>query len=265
MKAKRTDLFAHFHPREHPFVERCLDWKHQVIRHYQETVTPFLTPREQEILIQLVKDEPALMFRSDGGSQGAERCRIQLGLAEMVEFQSPIPISFLRLVARSGQRLKHRQVLGSILALGIHRNQIGDLYPHEDGCDVIVADEMCHFIQYHLERVGRETISVEKIEREQLVRVEPIIQIKTATLSSLRFDAVIAEGFRLSRKQAAQLIRSEKGKVNWKIVDNPAVWIEEGSLLSVKGYGRIRLIEVEKRKTKKGKISVRFGLFEDPD
>lgn len=264
MKAKPFHLFAHFHRSEHSFVERCLDWKSQVINHYQEIITPFLTPREQEILIQMVKKEPAIMFRAEGGVQAAERCRIQLGLAEMIEFQSPIPISFLRITSRSGKRLKHRQVLGSVLGLGIHRNQIGDLYPHDHGCDMIVADEMRQFIQLYLERVGREKVDVDEIRREQLIRVEPSIQLKRGTLSSLRLDTVVSEGFGLPRKKAANMIRAEKCRVNWKIMDNPSVGVEEGSLLSLSGYGRIRLQKVEKR-TKKGKFLVCFGVFQEPE
>lgn len=264
MKAKQFNLFAHFHRREHPFVERCLDWRRQVINHYQEVVTPFLTPREQEILLQLVKKEPAIMFRVEGGINEAERCRIQLGLAEMIEFQSPIPISFLRIIPHSNGRLQHQQVLGSILGLGIHRNQIGDLCPHANGCDMIVAEEMCDFIRFHLERVGREKVRVEEIYSDQLIREEPRIRIKKVILSSLRLDTVVAGGFQISRKQASGLIRAEKCWVNWKIIDDPSARVEEGSYLSLRGYGRIRLIKVE-RETKKGKFFVRFGVFQEPD
>ena len=264
MKAKSKNLFVHFHRREHPFVERCLDWKQQVIDRYQEVITPFLTPREQEILTQLMKNEPALMFRVDGGLEEAERCRMQLGLAEMIEFQSPIPIAFLRIVSHSGKRLKHQQVLGSILGLGVDRNQIGDLYPHAAGCDLVVAEEMSDYIQFHLERVGREKVRVEEISRDQLIREEPVIQIRKVLLSSLRLDTVVSGGFQVSRKKAANFIRTEKCSVNWKIEDNPSAQVEEGSLLSLRGHGRIRLIAVEKE-TKKGKFFVRFGVFQEPD
>lgn len=260
MKTEWSSLFVHFHRSEYPFVERCLDWIKQTIYNHQEIVTPFLDPREQQILVQLISREPRLKYNREGGIHGAERCRIQLGLSEWIEYASPIPIAFLRISARSKKRLLHHQVLGSLLGLGIRRDQIGDLYPHADGCDVIVSGEMGSYIPFHLEKVGKERVRVEEIQRDQLIREEPKKSTKWVVLSSLRLDTVISEGYRLSRAQSSKLIRSGKCKVNFRITDKPDYLVEEGSLLSLRGYGRVSVDKIERR-TKKGKWLVCLGVF----
>lgn len=260
MKAKHANIFAHYHPSEYPFVERCLDWIDRAIYHYQEIHTPFLDPREREILIQLSKRESELMFRMEGGSDEAERCRIQLGVPQVIEFAPPIPISFLRITPKSQTSLEHRQVLGSILGLGIRRNQLGDLYPHVDGCDVIVTGEISSYIRLYLERIGREKVQVEEIAKEELRREQPKIQFKKAIVSSLRLDTVVSEGYHLSRAQASKLIRAGKCKVDWRITDKPDFLVNEGNLLSLRGYGRMRLEKLEQR-TRKGKWLVCFAYL----
>lgn len=259
MKAE-SSLFVHFHRSEYPFVERCLDWMKQTIYNHQEIVTPFLDPREQQILVQLIGREPGLKYNIEGGIHGAERCRVQLGLSDWIDYASPIPIAFLRISAGTKKRLLHHQVLGSLLGLGIRRDQVGDLYPHADGCDVIVTGEMSTYIQFHLEKVGKERVRVEAIEKEQLIREEPKKSARRVVVSSLRLDAVISEGYRLSRAQSSKLIRSGKCKVNFQITDKPDCLVEEGSLLSLRGYGRISVDKIERR-TKKGKWFVCLGVF----
>lgn len=262
MKANHSSLFVHYHRSEYPFVERCLDWIDRTIYRHQEIHTPFLDPRERDILIQLIGREPELMFRIEGGIKEAERCRIQFGFTNTLEFASPIPVSFLRITPGSKNRLQHRQVLGSILSLGIRRDQMGDIYPHADGCDVIVTGEMSPYIQLHLEKVGRQKVSVEEIQKEQLIRIEPNLHMKKAILSSLRLDVAVSEGYHLSRAQASKLIKAGQCKVNWKITDKPDFLVKEGSLLSLRGYGRISVEKLERR-TRKGKFLVCFGVFQE--
>ena len=53
MSRRKSAIWEHFHPEEHPFVERVLDWIDRAARG-RPVRTPFLDPREQAIVEALV-------------------------------------------------------------------------------------------------------------------------------------------------------------------------------------------------------------------
>jgi RNA-binding protein YlmH len=108
-----------------------------------------------------------------------------------------------------------------------------------------------------LTKVGRKGIIISEIVRDQL-RTEHQTGIEQhAIVSSLRLDTIIAAVCRISRSKSVDLVRLGKCKVNWQKVDRPDYSITTGDVISVRGYGRIRLMEV-RESTKKGKLPIRY-------
>jgi RNA-binding protein YlmH len=79
-------------------------------------------------------------------------------------------------------------------------------------------------------------------------------------VSSLRVDAVASDALRLSRTKIAPLIRAGKCRVNWKKTEDPAQQLAAGDVVSVRGFGRFKVLNIEGL-TKKGKIRVVIGKF----
>ena len=48
------DLYQHFRPEEHPFIDQVISWKEIVMRTYQRKLTDFLNPRQHQIAQQLI-------------------------------------------------------------------------------------------------------------------------------------------------------------------------------------------------------------------
>ena len=86
------------------------------------------------------------------------------------------------------------------------------------------------------------------------------MDIKNVTVSSLRADTVFGAVFKKSRSEAQELIRGEKASVNWITVKSVSDIINEGDILSLKGSGRGKLIEVSGT-TKKGRLSITVGRY----
>ena len=59
----------------------------------------------------------------------------------------------------------------------------------------------------------------------------------------------------MSRSKAATEIEAEKVKLNWQSVKNASQSIKEGDILSMRGRGRLEVVEV-RGQTKKGRIGV---------
>ena len=69
-----------------------------------------------------------------------------------------------------------------------------------------------------------------------------------------------ASGFRLSRGQAAALIESGKVQLNWRECEKPDKLLEEGDVVSARGFGKFRLREAGGR-TRKGRVSVVLEVY----
>lgn len=258
MKVRDEAIFVHFRQDEKAFVERSLDWIEWAADQYQLVTTPFLDPREQYILETLVKRNADLLYHADGGFPSAERCRAVVGPFYLTPDPELFRLAFLRIESVGKKRLEHPDVLGSLLGLGIKREKVGDIHPHHLGCDVIVAEEMCEYIRGQLGQIGKVHVSINKIAQSDLMLPEQNLSIRTVTVASLRVDAVISEAYRISRSKASQFIKSGKCKVNWKLVDHPDYSVEAGDMISLRGFGRIRVQSIDGF-TKKGRIRIQIA------
>ena len=80
-------------------------------------------------------------------------------------------------------------------------------------------------------------------------------------MSSLRLDTLIASIFHISRQRSKELVEGNKVKVNWAEEIRPDFMIELLDIISIRGYGRIQIKNIEGR-TKKDKIKLEIGLLE---
>ncbi|MDR6224782.1 YlmH family RNA-binding protein [Desmospora profundinema] len=234
--------FRHFRPEERVLAERVLDWMTLAEVRYQPVLTPFLNPREQRVATMVINRSTDLSATADGGYEGAERCRMKV-LPPYVE-DADHGLAYLSLEpAERGRDLRHPDVLGSLLGLGLKRDKLGDILPFPGGCHVVVAEELAEFIRSQLNRIGRHPVHVETIQREELIVPETRTETVSVSVASLRLDAVLAEGFRLSRSRVSTAVKNGNAQINWKTTGNPAETVEEGDVLSLRGSGRIQVGE----------------------
>ena len=257
-------LFPHFSQEEHPFVERALDWIDQVIHRQRPYLTSFLDPRQQQIVKMLAQRESDLRLEAEGGYPEAERRRLLLLPLFQTAEEGDFQLAFLRLDYPTQSRVEHRDILGSLLGLGIKRTLFGDILIHKNSnqTDLIVAAEIADYVLLHLTHVGRTKIRIKKIEQEELIIPPRSFETWKVSVASLRVDTIVAEGFRLSRSKAVQLIRNGKCQVNWRPIDNPATPIQVEDMISICGAGRIYVLGIEGVSRKK-RIQVQLGKIKD--
>lgn len=233
---------------------RLLDQAEQALRDGEPKATPFLDPAGRQVAEGILGSLPGVGFRAYGGHSRAERQRIVVFpdyyLTELID----PPIRAVEATGRFDEPPSHRDVLGSVLGLGIAREQVGDIIPLANGAQVIVSAELSDFITAQWTRIGRTPVTCEEIDFERLA-VEPqrVKEIRT-TVASLRLDAVAAAGFGTSRTKMAREIRAERVKLNWRVVSDPAAEVKEGDVLSIRGRGRVHVESVEGT-TRKGRIN----------
>lgn len=241
---------------------------------YEIAVGPFLTPAEQFALchrIGLPDSEAFSIFY--GGYDGSERNRILVlpeyyaredGLYDAAFVRENLPdafsaISVLRIRGSGYKSLSHRDYLGSLLALGVQRDKLGDIVVLDEFhalvfCDGVLSD----FVISELCRIGKDTVKVERVELGADFKAERRFAPISDTIASVRLDCIVAALIHCSREKAQDAIGAGLVEMNYEVQTRNDKLPPEGAIISVRGYGKYRLRDMTSQ-TKKG----RFRLLAD--
>lgn len=173
--------------------------------------TPFLSPGEQAAVTDLLNawGRPRHLFW--GGYPDSER-NICLFLPDWLEAEDARsdpegPLAALQAAFPDDAALSHRDILGSVMGLGLDREVLGDiLFPRPGACQAVVLRESLPIFLSQWESAGRWRLSLSEIPLDQLAPAPAQVKTIRDTVAALRLDAVTAAGFSLSRGKAAALI-----------------------------------------------------------
>lgn len=218
--------------------------------------TCFLSPRELEMAQYLFGDVPGLY--AFGGYADAER-KMLIYLPEYLEedalYDSDSPCVCLRAGFYQADSPSHRDFLGALMGAGIGRETVGDICVGKSQCDFFVTAEMAPHLLQSFTSAGRAKLHLSQIPLTQAQIPEPEVREIKDTLASLRLDSVISSGFRIGRSLASQYISAGKASIDGLPCEKPDKPVAQGSRVSVRGLGKIRLVQIN-GKTKKDRISV---------
>ena len=242
-------------PEDKLLLARVWDKYEQTERKSVPSATVFLTPREQQmaqVMLNAAGVRGGYVF--DGGYEEAER-KILIFLPGWAEEAMGDELVYLRAVFHGEESLTHRDILGSLMGLGITRERVGDILVAPHSADIVAAPSLRDFFLREWEQAGRVRLTVTEIERGELSVPQAEVKIIRDTVSSLRLDAVAATAFSMSRGRAAELIAA--GRVNLDHV--PCMKgdkaVAEGAVITARGLGKARLAQVGGL-SKKGRISI---------
>lgn len=223
-------------------------------RQYCARTLGFLNPRQRLFLERRLTCPPDLTLFFDGGYEEAERtvmvCHPAYGAPEREEY-----LSVLECTGRDLMGLSHRDYLGSLMGLGIVRENIGDILVTEEKTVLFVKPEIESYILQNLTKVGNRGIRLEKVTTEAVLLPERPTKEIRSTVAGLRLDAVLATAAGIGRGKAAELIRIGQVTINWETVTEVSATVREGDVLSARGYGRMKLTEVGGL-TRKGRYGI---------
>lgn len=220
----------------------------------------FLSKREQMLVTELLRGEEFLFF---GGPALAERevcCHLPEYLDESWLTGEDSPIAAVRATFFTGDTLTHRDFLGALMACGIKRETIGDIYVSQGSCDFLVTREVLPYLLQNLTAAGRTRLHVCQLPLAQIEVPEQACKTLRDTVSSLRLDSIAASGFCISRGKAADYIAAGKCEWNHLPCTRPDQKLAQGDLVSIRGLGKIRL-ELVGGSTKKGRTCITITRF----
>jgi len=215
-------------------VERCLN-------RYCFCMLGFLSPAERAVIERNLPKMRDCRYTFWGGYDDAERTMF-VCFPDYAEFDAnEILITVLEIRGREIERLSHRDFLGSVLALGIKREKIGDILPADDKCLMFVSSDISEYICENLLKIGNTGVSIAVATTQTAEIPERETLEITGTVANVRLDAILAVALKVSRGIAAEYITAENVQVNWVMVAQVSHRVAENDIFSVKGFGRFRL------------------------
>ncbi len=152
--------------------------------------------------------------------------------------------------------IKHRDILGALMGLGIKRECVGDIII-ADNIYVFVIDEMTEYIKNNLSTIGKTAVDIKIIDIKEIEDLIGNNYIETElNVSSFRLDVIISEYLGFSRERSKEYINLKNVKVNGIIKLSIDYIVKYDDLLSLHKYGRLIIKDIV-RQTKKNKYIVR--------
>lgn len=224
----------------------------------------FLSDREQALCQAAMNRAGCTCYTFDGGYPDAER-RVLCIEPEYSYGQRPIVCVRIRCQLSAGAAApQHKDYLGSLTGLEIRREGLGDIVlpPDMSGDAYIFALEpAARLIVRELREVGRTTVQAELLAPEQIpVFPAPERTLCTATVASLRLDAVLAAMLKCSRGAAADLITAGRVEINHVAASSAGAPVYAQDIFTIRGKGRFRLTQLP-GKSKKDRQIIEYFQF----
>lgn len=212
----------------------------------------FLNEHEQLCLRDNISPKRDVMYY--GGYPDATR--VMLG-ASADEYS--FPIVALMFFYKPEFDLRHRDFLGSLMALGLRRDTIGDILCEKGRAVVFVRDDVADYVLTQVTQIGRVGVQITYADPTDLPVPDDIEEL-SFTLSSLRLDAFVAAVTNLSREKAARLIRSELVMIDHVVSTDVSKPLHEGATVTIRKYGKY-VLSANSGLTRKGRLRVSVKHF----
>ena len=260
MMNNRQDLFERFriHGKHKEAFNRLVDKYEQVKRNHTVVHTDFMNPETVAALMPVMTTFQDVNFKVTGGYVRAEYQIVILFPDYLYVNEDEIPLKVVRIIPKdSKHELEHRDVLGSVLGIGIKRDKTGDILMHDGFYQMVVLDRIADVITSQMDRVGKTPVEtcVERIS--DIVINEEVFETAEIVVASERLDAMIAGVWHISRGKAADLIKADKVKVNYQLITSSGHSLKEEDMVSCRGKGRFYYDGIL-NKTRKDRIRVQI-------
>ncbi len=239
-------------------MKRVIDKIEKVLNSYTIESTDFLDPYERRLAKSILNSFDDLKYIEDGGLKDAERKIIIIFPSYLEGDDLDNELVFLR-TKGDYQDLSHQDFLGGLLSIGIKREKTGDIIVHNESVDFVLKGDIGNFVLLNLQRIGNQNIQMSEILRKNLLKPQDQFKELERFISSLRLDVFLSAIYNISRNDALSIIKSKKIKVNWEPVEKPSLILNQGDVISTRGYGRAILNSVDGI-SKKGRIHVSIRI-----
>ncbi len=242
-----------YHQGHDSFVSKVKDLEKFSQIRYKAVLTSFLTPYECILISDILSKNTYLYL--DGGYKDAQR---KVACLSPFELEPEFDFDCLKSSYDSRfYQLRHPDLLGALLHLGIDRDFLGDFVIVENEIYIFCKKSLSEFIINELKSIGRCPISLHLCKEYQILS-SPFEELKI-NCASLRMDAIVAQLAHCSRSDAMKKIHQGFVKVNDVVLEENKQ-LCNNDFVSIRRVGRFQFKEIIS-KTRKERLVLRFVKF----
>lgn len=208
---------------------------------YEET--DFLDPFWQKMLVSIVNKFDGVSVSFFGAFNNAERC---IGVIYNDYLPESVESDYMSVLAFDSKfdDVKHKDVLGKLISMGIERETIGDIIFYKDACYFSVRKSVESFLLSQFQDIRRHSATLYSVDAEGLQVVESEKTTEVIVAASLRADLIVAKIYNIKRNIATSMISKGMMKLDYRVFTRGDKQIKLPALISLRGYGRVYVDEV---------------------
>lgn len=212
---------------------------------------------EQAAAARKIMERKSTNFGLWGGFPSAERVMLGCFPVWCDEYKYPIePITF---TWKKSEQLRHRDFLGSFMALGLTRESVGDILVGDGRAVVFVSQELADYVINQLEKIGGTGVKARIGFEGDLPKGDTAVEA-SCTVASSRLDGVVAALTGISRATAVQKIAEGAVSVNSAVCEKNVKTVEAGDVVTVRGKGKFTVLSLCD-KTRKGRLILKYKKY----
>ena len=186
------------------FLSHIDDLVSSVKRGRKYAFTSFLNLEQVSEALLYIKRYSNIGFLFYGGYEDAERKILGFSVDTDIDF-FVFPITTLCFDFSNKASISHRDVLGSLMSLGIKRELIGDIIFTDKVCYIFVDSKIASFVCMNLNSVRSVNVNVSVYDGD--IEYSPSFEECSCIVSSMRLDCVVSEIVNKSRTYSALSVR----------------------------------------------------------
>ena len=216
----------------------------------------FLSP-EQTVLAQKYLENRNVNHSFFGGFEAAQRVMVGCfpDWAQDVSF----PICAITFTFRKTDSLTHRDFLGSLMALGIKRETVGDILVGQGRAVVFLSEDVKKFVLTQISKIGRVGVTLSEGFLEPLPETSKMVETSN-TIASSRLDCVVSVLASVSRGKSCELIENGFVSINSVVCEKTTKLVESGDIITVRSKGKFVITSLSGR-TKKQRTVLEFKKY----
>lgn len=156
--------------------------------------------------------------------------------------------------------MDHRNVLGTLMSLGVTRESLGDISLSDNEVQVIFKAHLASFLEREFVSVKGRTIKPAFFDYGGIRAYTRAFKEMNITVSSERIDSVIARIWGLSRQDAATAIRQGRVRVNDAEISKLTAKVKPGDIIALRGKGKAAVDDFD-GSTKKNRLRLRVKKY----
>ncbi len=167
-------------------------------------------------------------------------------------------ISLIEIITNNN--LRHQDILGALLNLGIYCNYLGDMVIINNHYYFYIFNTIKEFILLNLDKIGKYKVELKEIDLDYLNNYEKQYEEINIIVNSERIDSILSRIINTNRDTIKEKIKNKEVILNYEVLTSTSKLLKENDIFSIKRYGKYKYIGII-NSTKKGHLVIKCKKY----